>query len=520
MKNSKLTLGIKHLILLLFALVASAAQAQDIFYRNRVGLNWDMEFMQQRDGDFIIHTFLMEETNIPGYGSPLGHMFYKASPDTFAFTDSLFVEDTIQYYYLLDRDPRGEGNILATLEYHNDCDSSFLRICHFPDGELAVNHQEDLLVPVCDGTAYLDLYSHLVDSWGDIIIKYIKMVSELNCDEYLARISPDGTMKHQAMITENAFGIYFPLRELKASPLQYYYWKETDNGHPYGNLAVLVMDSLFNKNTVIFNRMLREEIIGPGMTEHEYLIIHPNLETEVIPVGENDILVAAEYEHDTNSIYQHTEFGVAVAKYDMRTSQLKKYVVFNDYPGPMYGEPRGLKMMTDGTVYFMYWEQGYLHESVIIVKMDTDLNVEWKRFCKTGNIWIHPQLEYPVLFEDSQGEEKGVAWRGYGTKTSDNQNVLLHFFLNHDGIPASVEGGMEVRPYDFYPNPAQSELHLQYSPDVQPARIELYDVQGRLVQTQTHGFENLRLEGLAAGQYLMKVTLKDGQAFTDKVVKE
>ena len=510
----------KHLILLFLALMASAAQAQDIFYRNRMRLDWDMEFMQQRDGDFIIHTFLMEETDIPGYAVPLGHMFYKASPDTFAFTDSLFVEDTIQYYYMLDRDPRGEGNFLAALEYHDDCDSSFLRICHFPDGELAVNHQEDLLVPVCDGTAYLDLYNHLVDSWGDIIIKYTKWVSEFNCNEYLARIGPDGTMKHQAMISENASGIYFPLRELKASPLQYYQWKETDNGHPYGNLAVFVMDSLFNKNTVIFNSMLREEVIGTYMTEHEYLIINANSDTEVIPVGEGDILVAAQYCHDTNNIYQYTEFGVAVAKYDMRTMQLKKYVVFNDYPGTMYGEPRGLKKMTDGTVYFLYWEQGYPRESVIIVKMDTDLNVEWKRFCKTGDIQIHPQLEYPVLFEDSQGEEKGIAWRGYGMKTSDHREVLLHFFLNHDGIPASVEGGMEVRPYAFYPNPARSELHLQYSPDVQPARIELYDVQGRLVQTQTRGLETLRLEGLAAGQYLMKVTLEDGQAFTDKVVKE
>jgi hypothetical protein len=77
-----------------------------------------------------------------------------------------------------------------------------------------------------------------------------------------------------------------------------------------------------------------------------------------------------------------------------------------------------------------------------------------------------------------------------------------------------------VRPYAFYPNPAQSELHLSYSPDVQPARIELYDLQGRLLQTQTQGLENIGLEGLAAGQYLMKVTLKDGKTFTDKVVKE
>ena len=31
----------------------------------------------------------------------------------------------------------------------------------------------------------------------------------------------------------------------------------------------------------------------------------------------------------------------------------------------------------------------------------------------------------------------------------------------------------------IYPNPAHDQLHLQYSPDVQPRHIELYDLQGR-----------------------------------------
>jgi hypothetical protein len=77
-----------------------------------------------------------------------------------------------------------------------------------------------------------------------------------------------------------------------------------------------------------------------------------------------------------------------------------------------------------------------------------------------------------------------------------------------------------LRPYLFYPNPAQDQLHLQYSPDVKPMQIELYDLQGRLVLTQRKGLESVDLLGLTAGQYLMKVTLKNGKVFTDMVVKE
>ena len=45
------------------------------------------------------------------------------------------------------------------------------------------------------------------------------------------------------------------------------------------------------------------------------------------------------------------------------------------------------------------------------------------------------------------------------------------------------EQGLIVRPYAYYPNPVQDELHLQYLPDITPTQIELYDLQGRLVHT-------------------------------------
>ena len=178
----------------------------------------------------------------------------------------------------------------------------------------------------------------------------------------------------------------------------------------------------------------------------------------------------------------------------------------------------GLKKMSDGTVYFLYKENGYPAESIIIVKMDTDLNVEWKRFLKTDNIIMSAPLQFPFLFADEQEEEKGVAWVGGGFE--NDRRGLIYFFLNHDGTVGVNEGGIEVRPYCFYPNPTEDMLRMQFSPDVQPKQIELFDLQGRLVRTQRSNFERIDMSQLPTGTYTMRVTLEDGKTYADKVVKE
>ncbi|MBQ6305190.1 MAG: T9SS type A sorting domain-containing protein, partial [Bacteroidales bacterium] len=77
-----------------------------------------------------------------------------------------------------------------------------------------------------------------------------------------------------------------------------------------------------------------------------------------------------------------------------------------------------------------------------------------------------------------------------------------------------------VRPFTYYPNPAKEQLHMQFSPDVQPKQIELYDLQGRLVRTQSKAFESIDMSQLPAGTYTLRVTMEDGKTYSDKVVKE
>ncbi|MBR3491506.1 MAG: T9SS type A sorting domain-containing protein, partial [Bacteroidales bacterium] len=97
---------------------------------------------------------------------------------------------------------------------------------------------------------------------------------------------------------------------------------------------------------------------------------------------------------------------------------------------------------------------------------------------------------------------------------------FTYFFLTHDGTVGVNESGMEIRPYCFYPNPVQAQLQMQFSPDVKPKQVELYDLQGRLVRMQSSGFESVDMSRLPAGAYMLRVTLEDEKVFSDKVVKE
>ena len=106
--------------------------------------------------------------------------------------------------------------------------------------------------------------------------------------------------------------------------------------------------------------------------------------------------------------------------------------------------------------------------------------------------------------------------------TSNGQldHTEVFYVVVNDDYDALEEQGIIVRPYAYWPNPAQDEIHLQFSPDVTPTQIELYDLQGRMVRSQRNGLESINLEGLASGTYTMRVTLEGGKVFSDKVVKE
>ena len=150
---------------------------------------------------------------------------------------------------------------------------------------------------------------------------------------------------------------------------------------------------------------------------------------------------------------------------------------------------------------------------IVVTKTDQDLNLIWKkRFLTDKNYQptiINATADGGCLVVGSIGD--------YQTQRFD----VFALKINADGSVGTKETIVEdICPYACWPNPANDVLHLHFSPDVQPAQAELYDLQGRLVRTWRNGMERISLQGLAPGTYTMRVALEDGTVFTDKVVKE
>ncbi len=497
------------------ALVSFVARAQD---SNTVvashPLEWNicnvLNMLQQRNGD-IVTDIVVAHSNDPNGTDVqvLGDYVFRISPSTLQVTDTLFLADTMPPFYLYARDPRGEGNIRANIEPDGEGNTQ-LRIAHFTDGDLRVDHELDVVVPLCEGEASGDIYSQFLDCQGNMIIKYYRTTNPGEYEGHIARYDVEGNLLYDAIIPGSQNYIR-SMEVYKESPLEYCQWRKGGNG----NLNFYVLDSTFQlKNTYIINKVIYGSV-NPIIEETFDFYSSNSNSTFVVPDGD-DLLVAAYYERFEQGVTP--EYGVAAARYDLRTMQRKALVQFNDYPGTdATAKCFGFQKMPDGTVYLLYREMGMPPKFwMTVVKMDPNLNVEWKRYCETPDELLNANpygTDMSITVEDEEGMINGFV-------CSWTQESAIHVLLTHDGIPASVKGGMEVRPYMFYPIPAQDQLHLQYSPDVHPKQIELYDLQGRLVRSQGNAFETFDLGQLPAGTYTLRVAMEDGQVFSDKVAKE
>ena len=152
---------------------------------------------------------------------------------------------------------------------------------------------------------------------------------------------------------------------------------------------------------------------------------------------------------------------------------------------------------------------------IFIKKVDNDLNLIWEKSYMLGANHYMPM--YLLATKDGGCLIAGRVMYDINEEESD----LFVLKINADGTVGNDEILVEdILPYAFYPNPAHNELHLKFSPDVQPIQVELYDLQGRLVRTQRSNFEHIDMSQLPTGTYTMRVTLEDGETYTDKVVKE
>jgi len=160
------------------------------------------------------------------------------------------------------------------------------------------------------------------------------------------------------------------------------------------------------------------------------------------------------------------------------------------------------------------WGELVQYNRIFLKKVNQNMEVQWEKSFVLGE--FHYMPHYVMATKDG-----GCLITGKVVYQKDVNEGLFAFKVDADGLAGTAEIAIQdVRPYNCYPNPVNGELHLSFSPDVQPSQVELYDLQGRLVRCQRNSFEYVDMGPLSSGTYMMRVAMKDGRVYTEKVVKE
>ena len=143
---------------------------------------------------------------------------------------------------------------------------------------------------------------------------------------------------------------------------------------------------------------------------------------------------------------------------------------------------------------------------------DKDLNLLWKRCCKEGMACYGNYTGVDIL------ENGGLVLAGNNTGNwgapSTYSTVII---FENDGTVIS-ENPNNIRPYSFYPNPANDVINISFSPDVNAEKVEIYGMDGKLYHEQNFNLETISVNSLSNGIYMMKVVLDNGTTFNDKIV--
>ena len=452
--------------------------------------------MQMDDGNVLFNLFVSHTLE-----DCAGDVLYKVSRHGASIMDTLFVEDQYPPFFLFAKNPTNGDNIRVGIVHDAQGEGGFLEISPF-DNELYFDSSKEIVVPLTDNRTYSFWRGQLINKNNELVFNFLTPDGNNGYDLNFACFGLDGSLKHANKYPFSYFEFrdYCGFQVYDESPLEYLVYGVTCLTSTL-KMDCFVFDTLFQLKDSF--TLYQEGPVNPQNPPMQFTM--DGLVSPCLLVDGDDFVVGTRYSAGVNN-------GVCVVRYDKRTRELKNEAYFPSVPMISNGPGAthvGLGKAPDGSLYFSYNTQSVSYQpQVAVVKMDADLNVIWQRFCLDPG-FVAAQLM--LVLDDG-----GIAVCGY------HQNPEVFFLVLDDegwGVPEQ-EDDAALRPYAYYPNPVEDRLHLQYSPDVTPAQIELYDLQGRLVRTQRSGLESLGMEGLAAGAYTMRVTLDDGKTFTDKVVKE
>ena len=199
-------------------------------------------------------------------------------------------------------------------------------------------------------------------------------------------------------------------------------------------------------------------------------------------------------------------------KYDCNGGTPLAYHQFTEYN--YYGFFSEVALKDPNTLYLGY---GTTHhgESQHLLRLNSNLDVTGDYLLPCPNALNHWIQTIKVLHNG----DIAIGVTAENSQIIDNR--FLQVFIIRDNDPTSIsETASFEKPFTFIPNPVKNQLTLRFDDGFEPESVELYDLAGRLVGTKPNGLESIDMTAMPSGVYLMRVTMKDGTRYHEKVLKE
>ena len=462
----------------------------------------ECNLFENEDGTLIFRTLMYT----PNTYEDWQHLLYKATPEG-EVLDTLVIDGSADYSYLL-RNPMEPDSYILTEDYwiFDTIDSlytAYLRMI-FIDADLNIN--DEISVPLLTpdtNVFYVTWDPWIIDPQNDFIISFWT-------DDvlHLRRVGLDGTVKTAREITgpfppnyeqqpcqpggdttlvysEMSLGVF------SESPLVYY----TLGGYYPLSRPWPIFGYFFDADFNLIESRLYDQF-------DEGIAFDGANSEHIIPLEDNTYLTVTQITRVVQS-----GSGVGVAKFDMNHNPLGA--------SPLFGADNCFPLSTiiteDNTIYQLYVK--YSQNILALARLDGDLNLLW-------------DIPLPInhMFGYYYGMSSIIRLKNgdlvIGGLTRRYSRYCASFIILHDDYDSTPEMTNDEQPFTLYPNPVKDQLSFAFANDIGPESVELFDLQGRWVGTKNKDMELIDMSTMPAGVYMLRVTMKDGTIYHEKIVKE
>lgn len=162
-------------------------------------------------------------------------------------------------------------------------------------------------------------------------------------------------------------------------------------------------------------------------------------------------------------------------------------------------------------------------------------HTNWTNSALLTMCWIGEPKDFNFIFRyNINDNDYCYGWIRFSIRYGYLSGVCSYRYIFHDMAYCTIpnyplrfgqtsftdvdENSYEPLQAKLFPNPADDKLSLRISGDISCDNVMIYGIDGRLLKIQNDDFENIDVSDLSGGIYITKITLDNGNTYTDKIV--